>query len=1050
MSAELGGHGPASGGLQADQTRVVMAEEQAAVARARTALGADGGAGGIAVCLSGGGIRSASYCMGVLQALAERGLLARCDYLSAVSGGGYALGWWSALVRRRTARHAVAGRAPDVALREGVLEAQREIASNDDAGPGHPSVIRDPAVRRFVRAHGNYLTVRGGLLSSDTWTAVATLVRNFLFGLFGPGFFGLGVCYGLWLGVTLLLQLSEEVPAALLWAGLGLASLSWGLACLSEKHAAGAQNPATAAARRRAHGPGPAGASGASGDGGLAGSGGAIRRITLAHQALIALAAAVLSAVMVRCIAPVTGRLGMTVDLAWAARLCVRLDGAVAVMLVVAGVIAWRRDRLPDRDAASRCKAIALAAMPFVVLALVAGAFSGFVGGAGLHGGGDWGIGAWLTGSDGGRLKPLQIAALLFALVLVNTWECVRVMWAWTVGDLFYRVPFRGGAEVGGLVASLLAGVLAVRLLHWGDLAAGASALILLPALMALVGAGLITAVTTMVLMARGSIGSSAEREWWSHWNGVLMLTCLMVAVVLLLEGGVNVLPPAWLGDAVLAAGSAALLLFLISLFEARTFLGGLLFRMCGQSAVVCLFVFLSLSARHMHLHAHAGVSGASAAATPSTLWAVPTELLPLSPILTGLFLLSLMVLYFSGANTFSLHEFYRNRLVRAFLGASDPPPEGEDGSADMELRELVVEMGDPPLVVRPFPIWSAAVNLTNQRDLGAQERKAASFTLSPLHGGYDFRADEHGPAAQRENARRTYAPVATFGMRHDEAQTGFEAERLTVGTAIATSGAAFSPTSGATTRPERALLMTLLGLRLGRWFPNPGARAPEAGGPSPWDVGLPQYHQGQVYKRLVRWRGVSDSLILHEAMSNCDVDGAAVYVTDGGHFENLGVYEMIRRQIPVIVAIDADCDPAFRFDDLHNLLAKVRADFGAEIVARDLDRLRLPAAGGYAERCCLVWEIIYERDRQGRPCRTGSLIYCKSTLTGKEPEELLAYRERVPSFPHVSTLNQWFAESAFEAYRTLGLHAGRVVVELLPASIAAVNATPAAGLERC
>ena len=340
-----------------------------------------------------------------------------------------------------------------------------------------------------------------------------------------------------------------------------------------------------------------------------------------------------------------------------------------------------------------------------------------------------------------------------------------------------------------------------------------------------------------------------------------------------------------------------------------------------------------------------------------------------------------------------------------------------------------MVQAGATPLVVRPFPVWSAAVNLTNQRDLGAQERKAASFILSPLHAGFDFRTDEHGRAEQHTNARKTFAEVASFGRRHEEANTGFEAERLTVGTAMATSGAAFSPTSGATTKPERAVWMTLLGLRLGRWFPNPAAGAPEPGQPTPWQVGLPQYHQGHFFRRLLRWRTLSDALILREALSDCDVDGDAVYVTDGGHFENLGVYEMIRRQLPVIVVVDAACDPVFRFDDLHKLLAKVRADFGVEIKACDLELLSLSPAQRYAARSCLTWDVNYAYDEQGLPIRKGKLIYCKSTLTGSEPKELLAYRERVPSFPHVSTLNQWFSESAFEAYRVLGLVTGRQAV---------------------
>jgi hypothetical protein len=155
------------------------------------------------------------------------------------------------------------------------------------------------------------------------------------------------------------------------------------------------------------------------------------------------------------------------------------------------------------------------------------------------------------------------------------------------------------------------------------------------------------------------------------------------------------------------------------------------------------------------------------------------------------------------------------------------------------------------------------------------------------------------------------------------------------------------------------------------------------------------------------------------------------VYVTDGGHFENLGVYEMIRRQAKMIVCIDAGCDPQFTFSDLLNLQSKVRADFGVEIELGELDDLK--TAGAQRAKCCWKeFRIVYARDEKGEPSEPGYLIYCKSTLTGHEPQDVLHYQTKVPSFPHMSTVNQWFAESAFEAYRALGLHIGRKAGEYL------------------
>ena len=161
------------------------------------------------------------------------------------------------------------------------------------------------------------------------------------------------------------------------------------------------------------------------------------------------------------------------------------------------------------------------------------------------------------------------------------------------------------------------------------------------------------------------------------------------------------------------------------------------------------------------------------------------------------------------------------------------------------------------------------------------------------------------------------------------------------------------------------------------------------------------------------------------EAFSRCDIHADSVYVTDGGHFENLGVYEMIRRRAALIVAFDAGCDPQFQFHDLLNLQTKVRTDFGVEIQIGDLNCFRLRGTD-FAQSQVAEWKIEYPSEADGTAGPVGLLIYCKSTLTGKEPKDLLNYHKKVPTFPHISTINQWFAESAFEAYRTLGLHIGR------------------------
>ena len=115
-----------------------------------------------ALCLSGGGIRSAAFCLGVLQALAGKGMLRQFDYLSTVSGGGFIGGWLQVLIRE-----------------------QGGVGSAEDA------IKRPrPAVVRRLRAYTNYLTPQTGPLSTDTWAAIVLYLRNLLinWAVFAPLF----------------------------------------------------------------------------------------------------------------------------------------------------------------------------------------------------------------------------------------------------------------------------------------------------------------------------------------------------------------------------------------------------------------------------------------------------------------------------------------------------------------------------------------------------------------------------------------------------------------------------------------------------------------------------------------------------------------------------------------------------------------------------------------------------------------------------------------------------------------------------------------------
>jgi hypothetical protein len=147
------------------------------------------------------------------------------------------------------------------------------------------------------------------------------------------------------------------------------------------------------------------------------------------------------------------------------------------------------------------------------------------------------------------------------------------------------------------------------------------------------------------------------------------------------------------------------------------------------------------------------------------------------------------------------------------------------------------------------------------------------------------------------------------------------------------------------------------------------------------------------------------------------------VYLSDGGHFENLGIYEMVRRRCRLIVVTDAGSDPDYAFADLGGSLRKIQIDLGVRIEFAGLDRLKKrfrqrPTPATDAPYWA-VGRICYGETDGGEGY--GWLLYIKSGLHGTEPMDILSYALAQPTFPHESTLNQFFTESQFESYRALG-----------------------------
>ncbi len=352
--------------------------------------------------------------------------------------------------------------------------------------------------------------------------------------------------------------------------------------------------------------------------------------------------------------------------------------------------------------------------------------------------------------------------------------------------------------------------------------------------------------------------------------------------------------------------------------------------------------------------------------------------------------------------NSTSLNSMYANRLARCYLGATrakefgsesfgkpvsrerprrQPHPWTDfDALDDLPLTDLVVtDDSTRPRFDGPFHLFNTAINLAGAKSLAQQDRKANSFTLTPLACG---------------NPRIGFRPTASS----DQGRRAGFAGNLTVGRAIAISGAAASPNMGQRTTPALAALMTLFNVRLGWWVGNPH----DSGS---WNLPGPPWALGS---------------LLVEMMSGTDNEHRFVNLSDGGHFENMGVYELVRRRCRYIIATDCGADPDYEFEDLANLIRKCRIDLGIEIQI-NVDTIRRDPQSRRAKWHCAIGSIRYDYLDVNAPL--GTLVYIKPVLTGDEPPDLVNYAATNKEFPQQPTADQFFDESQFESYRELGHH---------------------------
>jgi hypothetical protein len=978
-----------------------------------------------ALCLSGGGIRSASFGLGVLQGLARRGLLSKFHYLSTVSGGGYIGTWLSSWIHRH----------PD-----GLAGAEQELAASITA-PADTGSSAHPVQQ--LRRYSNYLSPRTGLFSTDTWTLVATFLRN------------LGANWLVLVPWLLLLLLLPRLVLSLagwawfgpvpvpLWLLLFAVAAAW-ICCLF----------AVRYSHDEDEDPRP-------------------------ESATAGRAAEVTGEFLRECLLPMMGTAFLLViALAWyrAGGLPPEVTlGPVTVPTLLAGGglfgasvhwIGWlwsSEQRETIRDDLGILGSGLLAGLGGGLAAQVA---------LGLPEDPMWLIGyVWLA-------PALLLAFFVLGSNLYAAWAGINNRT--TDSDMEWSARMSAYILRSGTVW-----LIASAVVYYGPVLFA-----LLPRVVSLSGVAALFG-SSVVSGWSGSTESGRRSEQASRGARILdlvtrfagpafllVILAWLTALTSLLVGATRGTPWAewawgrvsqpgligfpWKGHVVTGIFNHLLILCELNLAGvlAAGAVIGLLFWFCASNVALNKF-----SLHHMYrerlIRAFLGASRRTRRPDPFTgfdpadnlpvglLWPLaltvdqvrdPAGLLselrdadrPVMRAIRGRLsrgLADRLAAWTAGADARPLvaelaREFNAEIRPLGFvpgdqLGRNDIPANlramwdeiGKTAATGFDqymvrlFNRLVLEDAcagsirgsRPGHGSRPLHLVNMTLNLTSDPELAWQDRKGESFTVSPLHAG----------ASDPTLGYRPTDFPASEGQRRYGGEKGISA-----GTAMAISGAAASPNMGYHSSPVVTFLLTLFNARLGWWLGNPG--------PAGTDT-----YQDYYVRRPVRW-------LLRELRGKTNRPAEYVYLSDGGHFENLGLYEVVRRRCRFVVVSDAGCDPEASFEDLGNAIRKIRIDLGVAIDFQNglpiYSRAQAAESDFPAEsaRHYAVATIRYsELDQRpdGTRAPDGILLYLKPAVYGREPVDVRNYATKHREFPHETTADQWFSEPQLESYRALGLH---------------------------
>jgi hypothetical protein len=1012
-----------------------------------------------AICLSGGGIRSATFNLGVIQALARRGVLAQFKYISTVSGGGYIGAWLSSWIRR----HA-----------EGAEGAMRDLA----AGTGDP-VEPEPKPMRHLRDYSRYLAPRAGLFRVDLWTIVAIYVRNLLLNwtLLLPPLFALLLFPRA--AERLLMKepfLNPVQWLAISWILLTVAMVLFGDARPQVQVVTG-EPPDVVTLRRE-------------------------RRRTMWKLSPLVLSAVLLAlGVGWHFVALRTGRAASEwgqVNLTRLGPLFIvaNLLGALRYVYLYGRALLKYDDRELNRwyHNDNYLRAIFRAGWPRFLTEIVGALGAAFAA---------WGILAGVAlfadGNAGVVGAEVFVCFSVPVILAIFVAEGAVLLGVTTVFSSEHEREWVARAAAGVMLFGLgwiflTATVLFVPIALYQSPAI-VSALGGLAGISALITGKSAKTAANVTTRETTSVGRS-----FSLIIGAAATVCLMV-----IGGVVSIVTTEILNwNAVRGATVPAFSASRIAIDTVLTPDGASDYdiRVTTKKGTD-IWTLKRPAMRHIRTLRR------PPAIRPSTSKGGTMRSFSLKNIFYVAIVLMVITALFLEVNTYSMHSMYRNRLVRAYLGASrwrrrphaftgfDPQddlqmhqlrpdilwgssfrdfrqflrhmqkrseeietfrPEEQDearrgdlwwhlpervrvqaamllepasaqqgevleevdlhaivlGAVNDLMHECDFEKGFAPAVPTPALVrrnrgWldrnfsdcikpngrkpplhlvNIALNLVGGEKLAWQQRKAESFTVSPLHVG------SH-----------------RLGYR-DTREYGGPGGGISLGTAIAISGAAVSPNMGYHSSGAVTALMTLFNARLGWWLGNPGP------------IGDYTFEKAGPPFALTP--------LLREAAGMTNDKSSWVFLSDGGHFENLGIYEMVLRRSRYIIVCDATADDKYAFDDLGNAVRKIRIDLGVPI---DFDAIHIeppdPKEPGpmRARKYCALGRIRYSA--VDNPSQTagrdnpedGWLLYVKPVVYDDCPVDIRNYRKASPTFPHESTGDQFFSETQFESYRALGAH---------------------------